>query len=277
MFPALHGPFGEDGAVQGLLECLDVPYAGSGVLGSALCMDKVLAKDVLATAGTPQVDYVALRDGEDRGAARERAAALGFPLFVKPARLGSSVGIAKVERPRRPRRGARRGLRPRPARDRRGDGARHRGRVLGARRRAADRLGARRDRARRPTASWYDYEAKYTPGGMELVVPARISERAAGELRRLAVEAFARVGCAGLARADFFVDGETVLLNELNTMPGFTPTSVYAQALQAADGLDFAERARAPAGPGPRASRRAAGLRVLAATRAPNGQRYRSI
>ncbi len=238
VFPALHGPYGEDGVVQGLLECLDVPYAGSGVLGSALCMDKVLAKDVLAAAGTPQVDYVALRDGEDRGAARDRAAALGFPLFVKPARLGSSVGIAKV--------GA----------DDELDAAleaafAHDPLVIAEAMAPGIEVECAVLDGAPPTASvpgeivieadseFYDYEAKYTPGGMDLVVPARISDRAAAELRRLAVDAFVRLGCAGLARADFFVDGETVLLNELNTMPGFTPTSVYAR-LQAAEGLDFA-------------------------------------
>ena len=115
-FPVLHGPFGEDGTVQGLLELLDVPYVGAGVLASSLCMDKIVFKDVLAAAGVPQVAYAAVREARWRAepdAVRAELAPLGLPLFVKPARLGSSVGIAKVARRRRARRGARRRVRPR--------------------------------------------------------------------------------------------------------------------------------------------------------------------
>ncbi len=238
-FPVLHGPFGEDGTVQGLLELLDVPYVGSGVLASAVCLDKIVAKDLMARAGIDQVEYAGVRVGRW---ARERAlvlvelAALGLPVFVKPARLGSSVGIAKVA--------------------------------------VAAALGAALDvafehdpfviveamcqglevecsvlglagsaRASQPgeivlESDWYDFTAKYEPGGMTLRVPASISDAASELLRATAVEAFDRFGCSGLARADFFVDGERVLLNELNTMPGFTTTSVYAK-LWGASGLAY--------------------------------------
>ena len=243
VFPVLHGPFGEDGTVQGLLECLDVPYVGAGVLASALCMDKVVSKGVMVHAGIPQVDYAAVRVAHyeaDPGAELERLGDLGLPVFVKPARLGSSVGIGRVS--------------------------------------AADELPAALELAfehdslaiveaaaagvevecsvignDEPVASqpgeillaagesgWYDYEAKYTPGGMQLIVPAGISDGARDCVRELAVKAFAAVGCSGLARVDFFVDGEHVLVNELNTMPGFTQTSVFA-ALFEASGMSYTE------------------------------------
>jgi D-alanine-D-alanine ligase len=243
VFPVLHGPFGEDGTVQGLLECLDVPYVGAGVLASALCMDKVMFKDLMAHVGIPQVDYRSVR--EDRFAvARQDVLAdlqpLGLPVFVKPARLGSSVGIARVA--------------------------------------GSDELGAALTKAFEhdslaiveaaatglevecsvlgnddPIASepgeivlaagesgWYDYEAKYTPGGMRLIVPARVSGEIRDRIKSLAVEAFRQARCAGLARVDFFVERDRVLVNELNTMPGFTQTSVYG-SLFAASGIPYPE------------------------------------
>jgi D-alanine-D-alanine ligase len=238
-FPVLHGPFGEDGTVQGLLELLDVPYVGSGVLASAVCLDKVVAKDLMAQAGIAQVDYAGIREArweEERAVVLEELTALGLPVFVKPARLGSSVGIAKVE-----------------ARDELGaalDGAfGHDPCVIveamssGLEVECSVLGPARAPQASEPgeiviAAGWYDYAAKYEPGGMQLRVPARISDAARERLRTTAVEAFSRFGCAGLARADFFVEGERVLLNELNTMPGFTPTSVYAK-LWEASGLPY--------------------------------------
>jgi D-alanine-D-alanine ligase len=234
VFPVLHGPFGEDGTVQGLLEMLDVPYVGSGVLASAACLDKVVAKELMARAGIPQVDYAGVRASRwnaDRAGVLAELESLGLPVFVKPARLGSSVGIAKVAR--------------------------------------AGDLGAALDAAfehdpcviveamsrgievecsvlgstSAPEVSepgeivleseWYDFAAKYEPGGMTLRVPARISPAARERLRSIAAEAFERFGCSGLARADFFVEGDDVLLNELNTMPGFTKTSVYGKLWEA--------------------------------------------
>ena len=239
VFPVLHGPFGEDGTVQGLLELLDVPYVGAGVLASSLCMDKVVFKEVLAAAGVPQVAYVAVREPRwqsEPSAVRAELAELGLPLFVKPARLGSSVGIVKVTEADEI------------------DGALetafgHDGLVIAEAFSSGMEvecsvLGLGSPEASIPGeielqgADWYDYEAKYSPGGMELVVPARIPDAVAEEVRRLAVETFVRVGCAGLARVDFFVEGDHVIVNELNTMPGFTQTSVYPK-LWEATGLSF--------------------------------------
>jgi D-alanine-D-alanine ligase len=235
VFPALHGPFGEDGTVQGLLELLDVPYVGSGVLASAACLDKLAFKDLMAQAGLAQVDYAAALI-HDRGAVD--ISSLGLPCWVKPARLGSSVGIVKVK-----------------AADELAAALDlafgHDGRVIveasapeGALEVECSVLGPNEA----PEVSvageividseWYDYEAKYTPGGMELMVPARISQTAAARVKELAARAFTAAGCSGLARADFFVHGETVLLNELNTMPGQTPTSVYGK-LWGASGLPY--------------------------------------
>jgi D-alanine-D-alanine ligase len=238
-FPVLHGPFGEDGTVQGLLELLDVPYVGSGVLASAVCLDKVVAKDLMAQAGVPQVDYAAVHAGRwerDRAAVLEALGALGLPVFVKPARLGSSVGIAKVAAAGElaPALDAAFVHDPNVIVEAMSTGTEVECSVLGT---------ARDAEASEPgeiviAAEWYDYAAKYEPGGMQLRVPAQITAAARERLRAMAVEAFARFGCSGLARADFFVEGERVLLNELNTMPGFTPTSVYAK-LWEASGLPY--------------------------------------
>jgi D-alanine-D-alanine ligase len=231
-FPALHGPFGEDGSVQGVLEWLDVPYVGSDVLASAICMDKLTLKRLFAVAGLPQVDFVAA--GEEGW--RERCEAMGLPLWAKPSRLGSSVGItrvdtldtldAAVEAARR--------HDPRVIVEAHAAGREVECSLLGnevVEASSAGEVVAHGD--------WYDYETKYREGGMELVVPAPISDQQAEQLRALALRAFEIGGCSGLARCDFFVepDGE-VLVNELNTMPGFTETSVYAK-LWEASGLDY--------------------------------------
>ena len=240
VFPALHGPYGEDGVVQGLLECLDVPYVGAGVLASAVCMDKVLFKDLIGQAGTPQVAYRAVRDAAWRtGPAAVLAALdeLGLPVFVKPAHLGSSVGIAKVARAEDLARALERAFAHDPLAIVEA--------MAGGLEVECSVLGGEPTRASLPgeivlacASEWYDAAAKYEPGGMELVVPARISATATARVQAIATAAFDRVGASGLARADFFVDGETVLLNELNTMPGFTQTSVYAK-LWAATGLPY--------------------------------------
>ena len=238
-FPVLHGPFGEDGTVQGLLELLDVPYVGSGVLASAVCLDKIVAKDLMARAGLAQVDYAgitATRWRREPDGVLAELGALGLPVFVKPARLGSSVGIAKVAAADALA-GALDGAfahDPSVIVEAMSGGAEVECSVLGATHAA---------RASEPgeiviDADWYDFAAKYEPGGMALVVPARISAAARERVQELAVAAFERFGCSGLARADFFVEGDDVLLNELNTMPGFTPTSVYAK-LWEASGLPY--------------------------------------
>jgi len=232
-FPALHGPFGEDGSVQGLLEGLDLPYVGSDVLASAVCMDKLTLKRLFAQAGVPQVDFVAA--GEPGWL--ERCEAMGLPLWVKPSRLGSSVGISRVE-----------------SLDAELDEAvglarRHDPRVIveapaSGREVECSLLGNEEVEASQPgevlaNGDWYDYETKYRDGGMELVVPAPISEPQLARVRELAVTAFELGGCSGLARCDFFIEPDgAVLVNEINTMPGFTETSVYAKLWQAS-GLDY--------------------------------------
>jgi D-alanine-D-alanine ligase len=240
VFPVLHGPFGEDGTLQGLLELLDVPYVGAGVLASSLCMDKVVFKEVLAAAAVPQVPYAGVRRARwhaEPGAVARELAVLGTPVFVKPARLGSSVGIAKVWSE------AELG----PALDL---AFAHDSLVIVEGFSAGlevecSVLGNGDPEASTPGeivltgSEWYDYEAKYQPGGMELVVPARLAPAVLEEVRRLACDTFVRVGCSGLARVDFFVeDGDRVLVNELNTLPGFTATSVYPK-LWEASGLPF--------------------------------------
>jgi D-alanine-D-alanine ligase len=232
VFPVLHGAFGEDGSLQGLLEMLDLPYVGSDVLSSALCMDKLTLKRLLAGQGIPQVDFVAV--GEEGW--RERCAELGTPLWVKPSRMGSSVGITRIE--------------DLTALDGAVETAlRHDPRVIveaSARGREIECsvLGNEDPETSMPgmlevNAEWYDYEAKYGEGGMDLAVPAPISEMETQRVRELAAEVFTLAGCSGLARCDFFVEPDgSVLVNEINTMPGFTETSVYAKLLEA-DGLAY--------------------------------------
>jgi D-alanine-D-alanine ligase len=234
-FPVLHGPFGEDGTVQGLLECLDVPYAGPGVLAAAISIDKLTFKRLLAFHGIPQVDFC--EAGEEGW--RERVAAMGLPVWVKPARLGSSVGISKVTSPER-------GLDEAVELARR-----HDPRVIveangGGREVECSVIGNEEPRTSPPGeivahADWYDFEAKYSEGGMDLVVPARIGEEANARVRELAARVFKAIDGSGLARCDFFVldDGE-VLVNELNTIPGFTSTSVFAKLFEA-DGIAYQE------------------------------------
>lgn len=224
VFPVLHGPFGEDGTVQGLLELLDVPYVGSGVTSSAVCMDKLLLKDLLASSEIPQVAYGRPEDGPQ-----------GFPCWVKPARLGSSVGISRVERAEEFEAAVAeaRSHDPRVIVEAHASGLEVECSVLGAEVSEPGEIVVLGD-------GWYDYEAKYTPGGMALEVPARISQSARERVQDLALESFRLAGCSGLARVDFFVDGDDVLLNELNTMPGFTQTSVYGK-LWEASGVPYPE------------------------------------
>jgi D-alanine-D-alanine ligase len=235
VFPVLHGPFGEDGTVQGFLELADVAYVGAGVTASALCMDKDLFKAVMRDKGVPVVPSVTVLDRH-----RDRVEnAFGYPVVVKPARLGSSVGISMV--------------------------------------RSAEELPAAIDLAfehdekilleefvpgievecsvlgnEEPIASipgeivplvsdWYDFAAKYDEGGMELVVPPRIDDGTISRVQELAVAAFVAGDCEGMARVDCFVTDEgEVLVNELNTIPGFTATSVYAKLFEAS-GIPYAE------------------------------------
>jgi D-alanine-D-alanine ligase len=232
VLPILHGPFGEDGTVQGLLELAGVPYVGAGVAGSALCMDKDLCKAVLRDRGVPVARNVTLRDGDTA------EHPFAYPVFVKPARLGSSVGITKVHEAEE--------LGPAVELARRHDekvlieegldGVEVECGVLGNRDPIPSVVGEIVAHA-----DWYDYSAKYDEGGMELVIPARISPAADERVRELAVESFVATECEGMARIDFFVrpNGE-VVVNEINTIPGFTATSVYAKLFEAA-GVPYAE------------------------------------
>jgi D-alanine-D-alanine ligase len=234
VFPVLHGPFGEDGTVQGLLELADVAYVGAGVTASALCMDKDLFKAVMRDKGVPVVRSVtALKRHADRV-----ESPFGYPVVVKPARLGSSVGISIVREESE--------LRPAVelafAHDEKilveefVPGIEVECGVLGNDEPEASFVGE----IVTLSSEWYDYSAKYDEGGMELVIPARISDDATRRVQELSVAAFVAADCEGMARVDFFVrdDGE-VLVNELNTIPGFTATSVYAKLFEAS-GLPYA-------------------------------------
>jgi D-alanine-D-alanine ligase len=233
VFPVLHGPFGEDGTVQGLLELAGVPYVGAGVLASALCMDKDVLKSVLRDHDIPVTENITLRLGD------EPRNPFGYPCFVKPARLGSSVGITKAHGEDELRAGVRLAFE-------------HDEKVLVERFVEGVEIEVGVLGNREPVASlpgeivvthneWYDFEAKYDEGEMDLLVPARVSDAQLERAQELAVRAFIATDCEGMARADLFVraDGE-VLVNELNTIPGFTSTSVYAR-LFAESGVPYAE------------------------------------
>jgi D-alanine-D-alanine ligase len=236
VFPLLHGPMGEDGTVQGLLEVAGVPYVGCGVLSSALAMDKIIAKQVLADAGLPIVPYTAVRHGVAGSSDDDTRS---WPRFVKPANMGSSVGVSKV----------------RDARELADavelaalydewvlveegvSGREVECAVLGSLHPQGTMLGEIV-----PSAEFYDYEDKYSGEGADLYVPADVPEEVHDEGRRLAVRAFEALRCDGLARVDFFYEegGRGLIVNEVNTMPGFTPYSMYPR-LWAASGVPYPE------------------------------------
>jgi D-alanine-D-alanine ligase len=241
VFPILHGPYGEDGTVQGLFELADLPYVGSGVLASALAMDKAMAKVVLAQAGIPQAPYLVVRErawrtGPERVAA-EVAERLAYPVFTKPARLGSSIGISKVKTPDQLAGGlaqafahdakalVEQGI---PARELECG-------VLGNDAPEASVVGEVV-----PGREFYDFEAKYLDEALKLAIPAPVGDQVKARVRELSLRAFQALDCEGFARVDFFYDesaGE-VLLNEVNTIPGFTPKSMFPM-LWAASGLAY--------------------------------------
>lgn len=246
VFPILHGPNGEDGTVQGMLKLAGIPCVGSSVLGSAVCMDKVMTKMVLASHGIPQVAYrlVTLaefsRTPED---AIDRLAVLGFPVFVKPANLGSSVGISTAKNVTE----LCCALRLAFELDRRVIVEARASRFEKPRELEVAILGNDDPRAS-PVgeltfeSEFYDYETKYTMGRAAMHIPATLSPAIAERARVLAIEAFRALDCAGLARVDFFYVGSTdeLFLNEVNTMPGFTKTSMYP-ALWLAAGMNYAD------------------------------------
>jgi D-alanine-D-alanine ligase len=235
VLPILHGPFGEDGTVQGLLELAGVPYVGAGVAASALAMDKDLFKKVMRDSGIPVAQHVAVRLGD------EIRNPFGYPVFVKPARLGSSVGISKVHDESE--------LVPAVELARR-----HDEKVLVEEFVAGMEVecGVLGNRVPPPIASlpgridtldheWYDYSSKYDEGGMNLVVPPELAQETIERVQHVAVDAFVASECEGMARVDFFVrDGGEVVVNELNTIPGFTATSVYAKLFEAS-GIPYAD------------------------------------
>jgi D-alanine-D-alanine ligase len=236
VLPILHGPFGEDGTVQGLLELAGVPYVGAGVTASALCMDKDLFKSVCRDKGIPVTRSLTLRDGD------EPSNPFGYPVFVKPARLGSSVGITKVESEGQ--------LADAVALARRHDDKVLVEEFVDGVEVECGVLGNREPIASIPGeivahgfsgVDWYDYSAKYDQGGMDLVIPPRLPEETIERVQQVSVAAFIASDCEGMARADCFVskDGE-VLVNELNTIPGFTATSVYAKLFEAS-GIPYPE------------------------------------
>ncbi|MGB9376337.1 MAG: D-alanine--D-alanine ligase family protein [Mycobacteriales bacterium] len=241
VFPVLHGAFGEDGTIQGLLEMAGTPYVGSGVLGSAVAMDKEFAKKLLAAEGLPVGRFEVVRPGQP-GLSVEARERLELPVFVKPARAGSSVGITKVRdwadlddaialaREHDPKVLVEQGnigreiecgvLEGR-------DGGRAEASVPAEIRFVADR-------------DWYDFEAKYLDDSCELDVPADLPPEVTRQVRDYAVRAFEALDCAGLARVDFFLMGaDELIINEVNTMPGFTPISMFPR-MWAESGLDFA-------------------------------------
>jgi len=239
VFPLLHGPYGEDGTVQGLLELADLPYVGAGVMASAAGMDKAVMKTLFRAHGLPVIEHLILFrhewEADPEGAAARVAAEIGYPCFVKPSNLGSSLGISKVKAPE--------DLAAAVAEAARYD------RKLLVERAAAGReievsvLGNDHPEASVPGEvipgkEWYDYEAKYTPGLTRLVIPAPLPEQLAEAFRRLAVRAFRAIDGAGMARVDFFLEGEQIWVNEINTIPGFTETSAYPR-LWEASGLPY--------------------------------------
>jgi D-alanine-D-alanine ligase len=243
VFPVLHGTYGEDGTVQGLFELASVAYAGAGVLGSALGMDKVLQKTLWRGMGLPVVDFVVIRRQEVEGDAdamlNRVEAAFGYPCFTKPANLGSSVGVSKA----RDRVELELGLRRAALYDskllvERGVDARElEVGVLGNHEPIASVVGEIL-----PGAEFYDYRAKYLDTGSQALIPADIAPEIADEVRRMAVAAFKAIDGSGLARVDFFLERGTgrLFLNEINTMPGFTQISMYPK-LWEASGVSFSE------------------------------------
>ena len=245
-FPILHGPNGEDGTVQGLLKLMQVPFVGSGVLGSAVGMDKIAMKTAFAQVGLPQVEYIALNRSQVWSnpcifpkLCDQIEATLGYPCFVKPANLGSSVGIAKV--------------RSRSELETALDNAANLDRRLiveasvVARELECAVLGNDQPKVSvvgeiTYESDFYDYETKYSEGKADLLIPAPVPGAIATVIQEMALQAFAAIDAAGLARVDFFYVEATgkVVINEINTFPGFTATSMYPQ-LWAASGISFPE------------------------------------
>ena len=242
VFPVLHGPYGEDGTLQGLLELAGVPYVGSGVLASAVAMDKAVAKPLLRAAGLTVADAVVLHRrrwaADPAGCARD-VAALGLPVFVKPARGGSSIGISRVTEPTMLAAAVQEALGSDPK-------VLVEAAVPGREVECGVLDGPDGPQASVPAEvrvvgdyAFYDFEAKYLDAATELTVPADLPAEVTARLRQAACTAFTALDCEGLARVDFFVGADGALVvNEVNTMPGFTPSSMFPR-MWAASGLDY--------------------------------------
>jgi D-alanine-D-alanine ligase len=238
VFPLLHGPLGEDGTVQGLLELAGVPYVGCGVLASALAMDKGKAKDMFAAHGIPQARHASLHEHDlTPSTTTDLEAQLGYPMFVKPANMGSSVGVTKAH--------------DRVELQAALDLALQYDEWIVVEEAVSGReiecgvLGNLEPRASlpgeiRPGAEFYDYDDKYRTGAAELIIPADLPAGVTEQLQSLAIEAFRALGCEGMARVDFFYEehGRGLLVNEINTIPGFTPISMYPKMWEAS-GLSY--------------------------------------
>jgi len=248
IFPVLHGTFGEDGTIQGLLELADIPYVGAGVLGSAAGMDKDIMKSLFIAAGIPIVKHVTILRGawekDPKKVQKLVESKLTYPVFVKPANLGSSVGISKAHN--------RKELGPAI-----GEAAKFDRKIV-----IEQGVGGKKEKAREiecsvlgndepiasvpgeivPGKEFYDYTAKYVDEGSQLIIPAKLTKAETKKVQDLAVAAFQAVDCSGLARVDFLMDPKTgkIFLNEINTMPGFTSISMYPK-LWAASGLAYAD------------------------------------
>jgi len=247
IFPVLHGTFGEDGTIQGLLELADIPYVGAGVLGSAAGMDKDIMKSLFIAAELPIVKHVTILRSDwekDSRKIERRVAKLKYPVFVKPANLGSSVGISKAHN--------RKELGPAVE-----EAAKFDRKIV-----IEQSVGGKKEKAREiecsvlgnddpsasvpgeivPSKEFYDYDAKYLDEGSQLIIPAKLTKSESKKVQELAVKAFQAVDCSGLARVDFLMDPKTrkIYVNEINTMPGFTAISMYPK-LWAASGLDYSD------------------------------------
>ncbi len=239
VFPVLHGPWGEDGTVQGLCDTVGVPYVGADVAASAVGMDKALFHVMATAAGIPRVETLIVMHHEwldDPAEVHHRvASAVGYPAFAKPARLGSSFGISPVadEAALGPALELAFAHDPKALVERRAMGREVEVGLLGNDDPLASPLGEILH-----DSDWYDHDAKYREGGMRLQVPADVPAHVQDHARRLAVRAWNAIGCSGLARVDFFLEGEDLYISEINTIPGFTSTSVWGR-LMGADGLGY--------------------------------------
>ncbi len=221
VFPILHGPFGEDGTMQGLLKMVDIPFVGPSVLGSAVAMDKEMSKNLLKQAGIPVVDFMAFKGVVDLNAVEKK---FDYPIFVKPANLGSSVGVSKVFERSELRKAVEEAFKydKKILVEDAISGRELECSVLGNERPIASRAGEVKPK------SFYSYSEKYSDeSDTELIIPADLNDYIEKEIKEMAIRSFKALGCEGMARVDFFLTEDEILVNEINTIPGFTKISMY--------------------------------------------------